>query len=179
MRALSLRYAALIAATVFIALPVAAVPTTVTVTGQGPCDPLVVPSSVDELGNPPPPPSGPFPADEAIASVTVGLNPFVVCIANTGGPITEIAITNLTTTAFDNLWYVADPEISLSNIDGYVNGMPAFKIDAVGNNRPLTSEDAVSDGIFAPGERWVFSISDYANACAHALWIDRRPVVAG
>jgi hypothetical protein len=172
MHALSLRYAGLIALTLFIALPATAVPTTVTVTGQGPCDPLVVPPTVEELGNPSSPPFGPagaFPADEAIASISVE-GVLVACFYN-GGGIREVSITNLTTTAFDNLWYVANPGTSFQNIDGYINGMPALKIDAVGNHWPLRAESAVSDGIFAPGERWSFLIMGYANAdgCSSAL----------
>src|SRR6058998_1244711 len=109
-RAGTVPYLAPIGVALLITLRAAAMPTTVTVTGQGACDPLVVPSTVEELGNPSSPPfgpAGPFPPDEAIASVVSG-GVEVVCRLN-GGARAVVSITNLTTTAFDNLWYVADP----------------------------------------------------------------------
>ena len=51
----------------------------------------------------------------------------------------------------------------ISNPDGLINGLPAFKIDKVGVNQPLTVESGAPDGIFSPGERWIFIIQDYVN----------------
>jgi PEP-CTERM motif len=154
----------LIGVVVLCALTAGAVPTTVTYTSGG-CDPLVVPANVDELGFPPSfVVGGPFPDDEAITSNTL-IQTEPVCFATAqGGYHIQVGIANMTSTAFTDLWYVADPETSLTNFDGTVNGMPAFKIDAVGANTPLVYED-VPDGIFSPGESWIFVIQDYASTC--------------
>jgi hypothetical protein len=74
-----------------------------------------------------------------------------------------VTIVNSNSVAFLDLWYVAEPETTLSNADGLVNGLPAFKIDKVGTNQPLVSESIANDGVFAPGERWRFLIQDYVN----------------
>jgi hypothetical protein len=138
--------------------PALAVPTTVVVDPFGPCDPLAVPPLVDELGTPPlfPPDelidSGPTPAT-AIACLPTNLTLF--------DPI--VFIINLTPRSFSDVWYVADPETSITNIDGFVNGMPAFEIDTVGINTPLVFESFLADGIFSPGEMWEFIIQDYGN----------------
>jgi hypothetical protein len=152
----------------YCALPATAVPTTAVSSDTAPCDVLSVPSAVDELGNPPAPPfgpAGPFPADEAIASIASPTN-LLACPATSQNTISMLVqITNLTTIAFDNLWYVRDPETPFSNVDGIVNGMEAFQIDAVGVNAPLVSESIAFDGIFAPGETWNFIVQDFANVC--------------
>src|SRR5262245_25233473 len=108
------------------AVPAGAVPTSVTFSDSPNCDVLSVPALVEELGNPASPPvgpSGPFPADEAIASTsTTGGE--IGCSNSPGevgaGPL--IRITNLTTTAFDNVWYVGDQSVSFVNFDGLING---------------------------------------------------------
>jgi hypothetical protein len=154
--AFKLRGLVLIGAAALLTAPAAAVPTTVGHSDTAPCDVLSVPTAVDELG------IG-FPDDELIsASVT----PFNLTVCAGDGPTVNarVSITNLTPTSFTHLWYVADPETSLSNIDGTVNGMPAFKIDAVGVHTPLVFESFALDGIFAPGETWDFIIQDYSNA---------------
>jgi hypothetical protein len=153
-------HAALIGAALLIALPAAAVPTSVTVTGQGPCDPLSVPSTVDELGLAPP-----FPAGEQIAASTGGSG-FQVCPASPAGPGDVLVfILNQTSIAFKDLWYVANPGTTFTNVDGYISGQPAFKIDTVGIHKPLVSEDMSADGIFDPGETWTFVIQGYQNVC--------------
>jgi hypothetical protein len=146
------------------ATPIGAVPTVVTHTSGG-CDPLFVPTNVDELGFPPSVViGGPFPDDEAISSNSL-IQTSPVCLATSqGGYTIQVAISNMTSLTFDALWYVADPETSLTNYDGTVNGMPAFQIDAVGNNTPLVYEDTV-DGLFSPNETWIFVIQDYASTC--------------
>ncbi|MGH7288106.1 MAG: PEP-CTERM sorting domain-containing protein [Myxococcota bacterium] len=68
---------------------------------------------------------------------------------------------------------MADPETFLSNQDGLVNGLLAFKIDAVGLNLPLIFESAAVDGIFAPGETWHFVIDSYSNS------LGRSPAALG
>lgn len=62
-----------------------------------------------------------------------------------------------------DVWYVADPETTLTNHDGWVNGGLAFKIDSIGVNRPLVFESMTVDDIFEPGEMWAFIIQDYTN----------------
>ena len=76
---------------------------------------------------------------------------------------TLVSMTNLTPFDFTEVWYVADPETLISNVDGLVNGEEAFRIDSVGINTPLVFESLVSDGIFQAGEFWDFIIDDYAN----------------
>lgn len=116
-----------------------------------------------ELGNQPP-----FPDDERILSSDLSTDRIVCDYLFPPGenpqiPNAEVTIINLSGIAWDNLYYVADPETSLYNVDGLINGMPAFRIDYIGNNRPLIFESLAFDGIFAPTERWVFIIEDYVN----------------
>jgi hypothetical protein len=83
-------------------------------------------------------------------------------------------MTNLTNRSLDNLFYVADPETSFSNLDGLASTsvlptpdeivVPAFRIDALGVNRNLVSESISADGIFQPGETWQFIVQDFRNA---------------
>jgi len=126
---------------------------------NGPQDPLWVPALVDELGVL-------FPPDEQIASTFVPWLPYCPpCPANfegTGAMVT-VEITNLTGKSWTDLWYVADPETTLTNHDGWVNGQLAFKIDAIGANTPLIFESMAFNGIFEPGEKWEFVIQDYTN----------------
>lgn len=81
-----------------------------------------------------------------------------------------VVMSNLTNRALDNLWYVGDPETRFSNTDGlgFGGGTPdvagfAFRIDAIGANRPLVFESITPDGIFEPGETWQFIVQDYSN----------------
>lgn len=124
------------------------------------CDLLAVPSLVDELGL-----VGVFPDDEIIDAKDSFTDQIACPDSYTpfGVPNTLVEITNLTPTPFDSLWYVADPQTRFSNVDGFVNGEEAFKIDAVGLNRPLVSESGVADGVFSPGETWQFVIDNYSN----------------
>lgn len=121
---------------------------------------LYVPDVVDELGwNPP------FPQDETITSGDIEVT-FTPCLENEdnpGIPNILVNITNLTGRAWRDVWYVADPETTLQNYDGLVNGELAFKIDDVGANIPLVSESMNPDKIFEIGETWEFVIQDYVN----------------
>lgn len=124
------------------------------------CDFLAVPKIVDELGIP-----GVFPDDEIIDAEATFTNE-IACpdsYQDFGVPNSLVVITNLTPTTFDNLWYVADPQTRFSNVDGFVNGEEAFKIDTVGLNRPLVFESATADGLFEPGETWHFVVDNYSN----------------
>jgi hypothetical protein len=62
-------------------------------------------------------------------------------------------MTNLTALDFDDVWYVADPETTLTNVDGLVNGELAFKIDTAGINVSLIAEiGGFLPGVFEAGE---------------------------
>src|SRR5262245_5971424 len=159
-----------------------AVLTTVTSIDTGFCDVLSVPSTVDELGGMggivlPSQPALPtlFPVGERILTGALGSSPNVTACGAAGGildsaaiPNQRVAITNLNSVAYSDLWYVADLNTFLTNVDGGVAGaggvtLSAFKIDAVGTNTPLIAESILADGIFAPGETWTFILQDWAN----------------
>jgi hypothetical protein len=141
-----------------LAAPASAIPVTVTHSNDPACDPLVVPNSVHELGNG-------FPVGEAISSDVPGSTDVASACPSADGGLTNfiVRITNLTSRDFDEVWYVADPETTLTNVDGFVNGELAFRIDSVGLNQPLHSESMTSDGIFEASEVWEFLIDDYVN----------------
>jgi len=156
-------------------LPAGAVSTSVTSQEDSAnCDVLSVPALVEELGNPASPPfgpTGPFPADEAIASTSLTGGGEIGC-SNAPGEVgisPLIRITNLTTTAFDNVWYVADTTAAFVNYDGLVNGSYAVKLDAVGFNQPLVAESIAADGIFAPGEAWDFLLGGFDDVCGRSV----------
>jgi hypothetical protein len=120
----------------------------------------------DELGN-----QLPFPDDEWITSSWETTS----VTACTGAPYDNleipnvlVTITNMTGRSWDALYYVADPETSLSNYDGLINGELAFIIDSIGMNIPLIYESATYNGIFEPGETWKFIIQDYTNTLSLA-----------
>ena len=80
-----------------------------------------------------------------------------------------LGVTNLTNRTVP-LWYVADPETTISNFDGWIGNVgladeeEAFRIDSVGINRPLVFESLFADDLLQPGETWHFILQDYANA---------------
>ena len=155
------RWAGLVGAALLFGVRAAAVPLpAVTAIDTPGCDVLEVPAGADELGTAPA-----FPADEAI-TVIAYLNPgYRAPCAATPQRDVVVEITNQTSTAFGALWYVAEPETSFTNADGTVNGMLAFKIDAVGANKPLYGQSGTTfDDIFAPGDTWLFLIQDYSNS---------------
>jgi len=141
-----------------VAAPALAIPVTVTHSNLATCDPLFVPVNVDELGD-----SAGFPLDEKILATDTTTSTSA-CPA-TDGPLTNALITMTNQTPFDyvEVWYVADPETSLTNADGTVNGEEAFKIDAVGQNTPLIFESLAPNGVFEAGETWQFIIDEYSN----------------
>jgi hypothetical protein len=145
-----------------LAQPAFAVPVTVTHVDQPNCDPLGVPPEVDELGigaaNSIP---GPFPPDEEIAASDQPAS-LDACPPLTSGNVL-VTMTNLTTRDFLEVWYVSDPETSLQNFDGLVNGEEAFLIDSLGANVPLVFESIAFNDIFEAGETWEFIIDDYFN----------------
>ena len=138
-----------------------AVPTEVTYE-DGPQDNLVIPEyGLHELGNQPP-----FPNDEWITSgwePTEERSCFEEGNEDLPIPNVEVFITNMTGVPWFDVWYVADPETTLTNHDGWVNQCLAFKIDNIGLNRPLVFESLNPDLVFEPGETWAFIIQDYVN----------------
>jgi PEP-CTERM motif len=120
---------------------------------------------VEELGLQPP-----FPTGERISAVTVAWQGWIPCPAEyTEGGAVQIQMMNLSGTTWSNVYYVADPETSLSNWDelvgqvGFAGLGRAFKIDSIGENTPLVYESMVADNVFQAGETWEFVIQEYAN----------------
>jgi len=113
---------------------------------------------------------GPFPVSQEISSVLLGPDEYIPCPVDYRGGINyRIQMMNQTGQDWTGVYYVADLETQLTNVDEWVGetGVPpglAFKIDAVGNNTPLVFESIIADGIFQAGEVWEFVIQDYANA---------------
>jgi len=122
------------------------------------CDTLSMPPTLEELG------TVIFPAGELISSAEAGTES-APCPGTDDTAISNpvVAITNLNSISFAEVWYVSDFETSLSNFDGFVGEGRTFKIDTVGVNRPLVSESMNSNGVFEPGETWQFTIQDYSN----------------
>jgi hypothetical protein len=132
----------------------------------------------DELGNKPV-----FPDDEWILSDWIP-TAITACSAepydNPQIPNVIVTMTNMTNRAFGgyfqgqktNVYYVADPETTLTNYDGLMGcsihtgtaPQRAFIIDSIGYNRPLIFESKNYNDIFEPGETWQFIIQDYVNA---------------
>jgi len=145
------------------------------------CDDLFVPEVVDELGrgnlSGTPSPGYPFPLDETIR-VAATFTDEIACADKDDPKIMNafISITNLTSPAqsFSDVWYVGNPTTQLSNVDGYVvqKGYEslgkgrAFQIDNTGKNTPLVSESMNPDGIFEPGETWLFIVQDFFTGAA-------------
>ena len=123
------------------------------------CDTLTVPNNVDELGIA-------FPPDELISANSIP-TPDIACIQHAIPGVVNrlVRMTNLSGIDWQDLWYVADPETTITNRDGFVNGESAFKIDAIGANRPLLTESfSPADGIFKAGETWEFILDGFFNS---------------
>jgi len=129
----------------------------------GDCDPLTAPAAVEELGF-----SGAFPVGEVIAAAPAGLISTSACAAtdidNSQLRNARVSITNQNAVAFSAVWYIANPGTVITNIDGTINGLPAFQIDTAGTNVSLVSESGAVDGIFSPFETWLFILQDYTSA---------------
>ena len=113
-----------------------------------------------------------FPADELISAQFLGDTTYVPCpVDYVGAGLANVMvdIRNLTGREWTELYYVADPDTSLSNMDEYVGQVGtsgyglAFKIDAVGLNTPLIFESMTADGIFEINESWTFVIQEYSH----------------
>jgi hypothetical protein len=113
-----------------------------------------------------------FPTDELIAAQDLGVTQYIPCpVDYSGAGIANVLvdIRNLSGRAWTELYYVADPNTSLSNMDEYVGQVGtigfglAFRIDAVGSNTPLVFESMTADGIFEINESWTFVIQEYSH----------------
>lgn len=153
-------YVILAALLVTMATPALAVPVATAFVDSSTCDPLAGSSLSDELGNTPP-----FPAGEQIASFDLPIS-LPVCISTKifGLNDAQVTIINLNSISFTDLWYVAEPATTFTNVDGTINGMLAFKIDTLGVNTPLQGESINANGIFEPGEAWRFIVQDFLNS---------------
>ncbi len=169
----SSRFSALVGLMLLPGLGAEAVVTNVTSFDTPTCDVLSVPAIVDELGGtggivlPSQPFSTVFPAGEQILTGAFGSSPPVTACSSVIDasliPNQRVGIINLQPFAYTDLWYVADLNTYIGNVDGGINGLSAFKIDSVGLNTPLIGESLLVDGIFAPGEMWTFILQDWSN----------------
>lgn len=137
------------------------------------CDPLSIPNTVHEIGDP----VGGFPADQSLLPGTFGsANPSCLATDSTALPDFLVSITNTSGKDFQSVWYIADEETRISNLDGFANdfafsvaaGQEAFRIDnditdPAGINHPLRFESILPDGIWQSGEEWRFVLQDYGN----------------
>ena len=143
------------------------------------CDPLLIPLDVDEIGDP----AFGFPPAESLDHGTTNLQ-FPVCFTDDNAtPDALVRIINLTGRDLQEVWYVANRETFISNVDGYANdaGFPtpistdlqAFRIDnnvsdPGGIHHPLVFEGTTPDGIWEAGEAWDFILQDYFNLAGFA-----------
>jgi len=86
-------------------------------------------------------------------------------------PNALLIMTNLSGQDWSDLYYVADPGTTISNIDGFATSAAApgvtsaaMRIDMLGVNRSLVAESILNDGIFQAGETWEVLLQDYGNA---------------
>ena len=115
-----------------------------------------------------------FPANELISTQDLGTTSQTACFDGSdqpGIPNRLVSMTNLTSRSFYEPWYVADPETTITNFDGWVGDVtqpggeqPAFMIDGMGTNRPLISGDVNGNFAFDPQETWTFILQDWSNA---------------
>jgi hypothetical protein len=113
-----------------------------------------------------------FPIDERI-SVVVSPALSYACVGDDGAPNDFVVMmTNLSSYAYVDLFFVADAGISIGNADGMVVdliGAPgitadAFRIDGTvtitGINDNLLGESGLVNEIFEPGETWRFIVTN-------------------
>jgi hypothetical protein len=147
---------------VLVASPALAVSTSgLTITDLPTCDVLSAPTTMEELGQ------GPiFPVGSRITTAGAS-STTTACASVVDNPLLgniRLSITNIETTAYSAVYYVANAGTVFTNIDGTINGLSALRIDATGTNTPLVAGDTGNDGIFSPGETWQFILQDFTNA---------------
>lgn len=120
----------------------------------------------EELG------TGPlFPQDELISAVATATQ-ITACPASDDPTMLNVlmSITNLSGRSWTDLFYVADPDTTFSNYDGYgvsatapgVSGLAA-RIDSTGFNRVLLAESMTANGVFEVGETWEIILQDWSH----------------
>jgi hypothetical protein len=138
------------------------------------CDVIPQQTLPHELGD-----AGFFPINEAF---TVVVNPTttVVCVPDDLIPNDwEVEIRNVSGLSWNNLFFVADPGMTVGNSDGSVFDAvnapavitDAFRIDGTvtgGVNKNLISESINANEIFEPGELWTFYVTNFANSIGTA-----------
>lgn len=151
-----------------------AVPVTAAYAEDQRCDPIVSQTLTHELGE-----QQFFPLNESF-QVSVSPAPSTVCVTNDGIANDWIVqITNTSGQAWQNLFFVADLGLKIGNADGsmidVVNApgvtADAFRIDGtttIANNNNLLGESGAVDEIFAPGETWRFTVSNYFDPAGTA-----------
>lgn len=112
-----------------------------------------------------------FPIDERI-QVFVSPSTTYQCVADDGFPNDFVVqMTNLSSYAYIDLFFVADAGISIGNADGTMEDVlnapgvfaDAFRIDGtvtVGTNNSLFFESGIVNEIFEPGETWSFIVTN-------------------
>lgn len=136
------------------------------------CDPLFIPLDVHEIGD-----LAIFPADESLFATDLGPTPLIPCPPNDNPSLLEVLvdIRNTSGKVWTEVWYVANSETSITNIDGEANDIAfpplqeVFRIDNSvsdpnGTHHPLVFESMTPDGIWEIGESWQFVLQDYTNA---------------
>ena len=110
-----------------------------------------------------------FPIDEALA-VNVQQSPQLVCVGDDGVPNEwQVDITNLSSFRYKDLFFVADEDIGIGNMDGTMTDASfsppiptaAFRIDNLGQNNNLIAGDVNANLIFDPGETWQFLVTNF------------------
>ena len=151
-----------------------AVPITGVYIDDARCDPIVNQTLTHELGE-----KQFFPINESFTTV-VSPATFTVCVPDDGIANDWIVqITNTSNQAWQNLFFVADLGLTIGNADGNMIDpvlapgvtVDAFRIDGtatIANNNNLLNESGVPDEIFAPGESWRFTVSNYADPAGTA-----------
>jgi hypothetical protein len=129
------------------------------------CDPLPDLITGGEIGL-----FKPFSEDTSIVPATGAPAPNPACSAENqkGVADAQVLITNDSGQDFIEVYYVADAETTITNVDGLIDGLLAFKIDDFGANTPLVSESITADNIFEAGETWTFILQDYSNGLGRA-----------
>jgi len=148
-------------------------PITVEFENEAICDTLDVPKRLHELGFPntviPP---GVFPSGEEIAASHVKTSLSACSATDDGGTDNFlVTMTNNSPHDFTEVWWVGDSLfLTISNRDGEIGQPgfgalpgPAFRIDTVGNNKPLQSESITANGVFQSGETWEFIVQDFVD----------------
>lgn len=133
------------------------------------CDTLFIPKDVDEIGD-----LLIFPPGERLEATTQTVTNTPACITtnDTSIPDERVSIINFSGRDLTDVWYVANKETFISNVDGVANdaafalspAFQSFRIDTIGVHRALVAESGISNNIWEAGETWDFILQDYSNS---------------